>query len=399
MEKYKDFTAVDFLNDESFLRWLNIPTQEENDFWNGFQRKYPNKKAEIKEAIMVFKLFHSSEEKFAITEQYDLWRKIQFESKNSKKSIILKFIKYAAILVLVFFSGGVAYYLFKNTEQQYQFQLAETPQIIKKEAMIVLSDGSQISLEKQMSEISYSKNGNQLIVNNDTINQKSGTEKEMINKVIIPYGKKSMIVLSDGTRIWLNAGSQLIYPTAFTKKNRQVKLVGEAFFDVAKDPEKPFVVLTNEVSVQVLGTRFDISAYPEDKLIQTILEEGKVSLKYSGKGTLNQDYSIDMIPNQMVEVNLITGEAKNKWVDVSKYVSWKDGMLEFEKVDLIRALKQVERFYNVNIHLADPMIGTYKLSGKLDLKDEPEEVLNVLKLTMPIDWQRKSNGDFVIINK
>jgi transmembrane sensor len=178
-----------------------------------------------------------------------------------------------------------------------------------------------------------------------------------------------------------------------------VMLIGEAYFDVAKNPEKPFIVRASDIHVQVLGTRFDISAYPEDKMIQTVLEEGKVTLKYSGKGILNREYSVDMVPNQKIEFNKSTGESKSQMVDVSKYISWKEGMLEFEKADLIRALKQVERYYDVKIRLADPMIGLYKLSGKLDLKDEPEEVLNVIKLTVPIDWQKKSNGDFVIISK
>ena len=279
------------------------------------------------------------------------------------------------------------------------FDLAETAQTGSNEARIILSDGSEVSLEKQISEISYSKNGQQLIVNNDTINQHSGIQKEQINKVIIPYGKKSMIMLSDGTKVWLNAGSQLIYPSVFINKTRQVMLIGEAYFDVAKNPDKPFIVRASDIQVQVLGTRFDISAYPEDKMIQTVLEVGKVTLKYSVKGILNQEYSVDMVPNQKIEFDKSTGESKSQMVDVSKYISWKEGMLEFEKVDLIRAIKQVERYYDVKIRLADPMIGLYKLSGKLDLKDEPEEVLNVIKLTVPIDWQKKSNGDFVIIGK
>ncbi|MBW8326467.1 MAG: FecR domain-containing protein [Prolixibacteraceae bacterium] len=399
MEKYRDYTAVDFLNDESFLRWISEPTQKENDFWNNFLKTHPYKKADIKEATLVFKLFYSRENKLALNEQYDLWKKIQDEAKNSKRTIFLKLAKYAAILILVFFSGAVTYYLYQNGGQQYQYELAETPQTTKDEAMIVLSDGSQISLEKQMSQISYSQNGQQLIVNNDTITQKTPTEGGLINKIIIPYGKKSMIMLSDGTKVWLNAGSQLIYPSVFSEKTRQVMLVGEAFFDVAKNTEKPFVVRTTDISIHVLGTRFDISAYPEDKLIQTVLVEGKVNLTYSGKGILNREYSVEMKPNQMVVVNKSTGESRSQTVDVSKFVSWKDGMLEFEKVDLVRALKQVERYYNVRIQLADPMIGSFKLSGKLDLKEEPEEVLNVIKLTVPIDWQKKSNGDFIIINK
>ncbi|HZL10285.1 MAG TPA: FecR domain-containing protein [Prolixibacteraceae bacterium] len=399
METYRDYKAVDFLNDESFLHWLTDPTQKENDFWNEFLKNHPYKKAEIKEAKLVFTLLHSNEEKLGMNETYEIWNRIQKEAKTSKRAVFMNFMKYAAILVLVFFSGVVTYYFYQSTEETYQFQLAETPKMEKDEAMIILSDGSQVSLEKRMSQISYSKNGQRLIVNNDTINQKAESEKEMINKVIIPYGKKSMIMLSDGTRVWLNAGSQLIYPSVFADKVRQVMLVGEAFFDVVKNPEKPFVVRTIDVSVHVLGTRFDISAYPEDKLVQTVLEEGAVSLNCSGKGILNKSYVVKMIPNQMVLLNKSTGESKSQMVDVSKYVSWKDGMLEFDKVDLVRALKQVERYYNVKISLADPLIGSYKLSGKLDLKDNIEEVLNVIKLTVPIDWQKKSNGDFLIFNK
>jgi len=398
MEKYRDYSAVDFLDDESFLRWLSNPTQEENDFWNGFLKNHPYKKAEIKEATLVFNLFSSKENKLTLNEQYDLWKRIQNESRTSKQEVFQRFLKYAAILVFVFFSGATSYYFYQHSATQNHFQLAEAIPA-KGEAMIILSDGSKVPLDKQMSEISYSTNGEQLIVNNDTIQQNSGSQSESMNKVVISYGKKSMIVLSDGTKVWLNAGSQLVYPAVFSNKTRQVTLIGEAFFDVTKNPQSPFVVRASDVSVEVLGTRFDISAYPDDKIIQTVLEEGKVNLKYSEKGIFGRDYVVEMNPNQMVEFNKTSGEASSKLVDVSKYVSWKDGMLEFEKVDLGRALMQVERFYNVKIHLSDPEIGNFKLSGKLDLKDEPEDVLNVIKLTVPIDWQKKSNGDFIIINK
>jgi len=398
MEKYRDYSAIDFLDDESFLRWLSNPTQEENDYWNGFLKKHPSKKAEIKEATLVFNLFSSKENKLTLNEQYDLWKRIQNESQTPKQEVFQRFLKYAAILVLVFFSGATSYYFYQHSAKRNHFQLVEAIPA-KGEAMIILSDGSRVPLDKQMSEISYSKNGEQLIVNSDTIKQNSGSQSESINKVVISYGKKSMIVLSDGTKVWLNAGSQLIYPAVFSGKNRQVTLIGEAFFDVTTNPQNPFIVRASDVSVEVLGTRFDVSAYPDDKIVQTVLEEGKVNLKYLGKGILNREFVVEMQPNQMVEFDKTSGEASSKLVDVAKYTSWKDGMLEFEKVDLIRALKQVERFYDVNIFLSDQTIGFYKLSGKLDLKDEPEKVLNVIKLTVPIDWQRKSNGDFIITNK
>ncbi len=399
MDKYKDYSATDFLEDSDFLRWLTDPTQEDHDFWNAFLKKYPHKRDDIKEASLLFRIFHSRENKLTLTEQYDLWKNIKAEGKSSKSELVQQFLKYAAIFILVFFSGAVAYYFYQNAGTREQYVLTERNPAIEGEAMVVLADGSKVSLEKQMSEISYSNNGQQLVINNDTISQKSGVEKESINKVIVSYGKKSMIVLSDGTKVWLNAGSQLVYPAVFVKDIREVSLIGEAFFDVVKNPEKPFIVKASDVNVQVLGTRFDISAYPEDRTIQTVLEEGKINLKYSGNGLFKRDYVVEMVPNQLVEFDKESREASSTMVNVSKFISWKEGMLEFEKVNLTRAFKQVERFYNVKILMDDPAIGYFKLSGKLDLKDEPEDVLNVIKLTVPIDWQRKSNGDFIIVKK
>lgn len=399
MDKYKDYSATDFLEDSDFLRWLNEPTREDQDFWDEYIKSHPSQRAKIKEATLLYNLFHSREYKLALPEQYELWKAIQAGSQTSGKEVFLRIFKYAAILVLVFFSGAVSYYMYHNFVGQDQYQLAEINPAVNGEAMVILADGSKVSLDKQMSEISYSTNGRQLVVNNDTITQKAETMKESMNKVIVSYGKKSMVLLSDGTKVWLNAGSQLVYPAVFLKDTREVALTGEAFFDVVKNPQKPFVVKAADVSVQVLGTRFDISAYPEDKTIQAILEEGKINLKYSGSGIFKRDYVVEMVPNQMVEFDKVSREANSSTVNVSKYVSWKDGMLEFEKANLYKALKQVERFYNIKILLEDQSIGSYKLSGKLDLKDEPEEVLNVIKLTVPIDWQRKSNGDFIVIKK
>lgn len=397
MDKYNDFSVADFLDDPGFVRWVSNPQPEDELFWSDFVKHNPSRKDTIQEARLIFGLLHASENKLALPEQYELWNKIQQESRPSGKKILIQTLKYAAVLILAFFSGAVSYYFYQNSSSTQAPQFAETYSA-DGGARIILADGSKVSLKKDMSEISYSKNGEQLIVNNDTIRQKSEL-KEALNKVIVSYGKKSMIVLSDGTKVWLNAGSQLIYPAVFVNDTREVSLVGEAFFDVTKNPEKPFVVKASDVHVQVLGTRFDVSAYPEDKVIQTVLEEGKINLKYEGNGLFKRDHVVEMTPNQMVEFDRSSRETTSSVVNVGKYVSWKDGMLEFEKVDLNKVLKQIERFYNVNIVIDDQQIGAYKLSGKLDLKNDAEDVLNVIKLTLPVNWQRKDNGDFILTKK
>lgn len=397
MDKYNDFSVADFLDDPGFVKWVSDPQPEDELFWSDFVKHNPSRKDTIQEAKLIFGLLHASEKKLDLPEQYELWNKIQQESQPSGKKILIQTLKYAAVLILAFFSGAVSYYFYQNSSSTQAPQFAETYSA-DGGARIILADGSKVSLKKDMSEISYSKSGEQLIVNNDTIQQKSEL-KEALNKVIVSYGKKSMITLSDGTKVWLNAGSQLVYPAVFVNDIREVSLVGEAFFDVTKNPEKPFVVKASDVHVQVLGTRFDISAYPEDKTIQTVLEEGKINLKYEDNGLFKRDHIVEMIPNQMVEFDRSSHETTSSVVNVGKYVSWKDGMLEFEKVDLNKALKQIERFYNVNIGIDDQQIGAYKLSGKLDLKSEAEDVLNVIKLTLPVNWQRKDNGDYILTKK
>jgi ferric-dicitrate binding protein FerR (iron transport regulator) len=397
MDKYKDFSITDFLDDPDFLRWMTDPTPEDEVFWRDFLKVYPSKKSQIQEARLVFNLLQSRESKMTLSEQYELWNSIQQKSKFSGKQIVLQLFKYAAILVLVFFSGAVSYYYYQNSFSRRTPQFADLYPA-DGGAMVILADGSKVSLKKDMSEILYSENGDQLVVNSDTIKQKPEL-KEALNKVIVSYGKKSMIVLSDGTKVWLNAGSQLVYPAFFSNDTREVSLVGEAFFDVTKNPEKPFIVKASDVNIQVLGTRFDISAYPEDKIIQTVLEEGKINLKYEENGLFKRDHTLSMTPNQMVEFDRSSRETASSIVNVSKYVSWKEGMLEFEKVNLNKALKQIERFYNVNITLGSEQIGEFKLSGKLDLKNTAEDVLNVIKLTLPVNWHRKANGDYVLTNK
>ncbi len=398
MEKYSRYKAVDFLDDEYFIQWLIKPDNEQETFWNEFVEKYPSQKAEIDEARLIFGMLQPEQERLSLDETYGIWNRVLETTKRRTSKTWVRVLKYAAVLALIFASGALSFYIYQ-LNQQTHFDLSEVDQQATNEAKIILADGTEVSLEQKESLITYNESGNQLVVNNDTIDQIRQQGRETMNKVIIPYGKKSMITLSDGTKVWLNAGSQLIYPSAFLRKKREVVLIGEAYFDVAKNTAKPFVVRASDMRVKVLGTRFDVSAYPEDPIIETILEEGSVSLEVMGKGLLGQSEEIILKPNQKISLNKENGETWIREVDVSMYTSWKDGMLKSEKEDLARLIKKVERYYNINIKIKDPLVGLYKISGKLDLKNSPEQTLNIIKLTVPIDWNKKSNGDFVIIKK
>lgn len=398
MDKYKNYTVEDFLADDYFIQWLNDPEEEHEAFWTEIVTKYPRQRLNVEQAKFIVSMFQHEQEKLSLDETYDIWNDVVRSNKRSKVGRWGKWMRYAAIMVLVFVSGAVSFYVYETTREVH-YELSEVNDPNQGEAKIVLSDGTEISLEKNESEITYDSFGSQLVVNNDTITQSRNEGKELMNKVIIPYGKKSMIMLSDGTKVWLNAGSQLVYPSVFLRSKREVVLVGEAYFDVTKNQDKPFIVRTAELNVRVLGTKFDVSAYPEDDFVATTLEEGSVDLEIKGKGLLAEDKQIMLTPNQKISLNKATRETTVQVVDVSMYTSWKEGILKSESEDLIRLIKKIERYYNIEISLKDPLVAGYKISGKLDLENSAEEVLNIIKLTVPIDWTKKSNGDFIIMSK
>jgi ferric-dicitrate binding protein FerR (iron transport regulator) len=193
-----------------------------------------------------------------------------------------------------------------------------------------------------------------------------------MNQLIIPYGKTSEVILSDGTTVFLNAGSRLIYPESFTGKTREVFLSGEAFFDVKKDANRPFIVQLDVFRVKVFGTRFNVSAYPTDNIVETVLAEGRVSMFKNNARLL--DKPIELIPNQLASFDRTTKETSLKTVNTDNYILWTTGVLKFESADLQRIVQRLERYYNIRIEINDSDLGSLHISGKLELKNDPDEI-------------------------
>ncbi len=398
MHKFLDYKSIDFLNEDSFIKWIQKSDDEAVERWDYFVNNYPVKKRDIDEALEIYHSFKLNHESLSMEEIFVLWNKIKEPTPAKKGNVFITALKYAAIFIFIFGFGAVSYYVFEELSPD-EFVLANDSMFHSDDAQIILADGKSVPLDQKDSKISYSSSGNRLVVNNDTINQNTKDDLvEIMNKVIIPYGKKSMITLSDGTKVWLNAGSQLLYPSRFLRKKREVLLVGEAFFEVVKNPERPFIVRTKEINVEVLGTSFDVSAYPDDNTFETTLVEGSVSLQIKNNGFLSTNENIVLVPNQRILINNSKGESVVKGVDVSFYTSWKDGMFKFEKEDLCKVVRKLERYYNIKIGIKDLVrLGSVKISGKLDLKNTPSDVLNVIQLIIPTtEWGKEENGDYYI---
>jgi ferric-dicitrate binding protein FerR (iron transport regulator) len=214
-----------------------------------------------------------------------------------------------------------------------------------------------------------------------------------MNQLVIPYGNQSKVVLADGTVVWLNAGSRLVYPTSFKDQTREVCLFGEAFFEVAKN-KKLFIVKVLGIDIKALGTKFNVSAYPEDNVVQTVLKEGSVAIQRNSAGFFENDVVIQ--PNQMALFNKTSNETKIYEADADIYFLWTKGLISFDEIDFSRVIKQVERFYNISINFSDHQKEIMRISGKLDLKRDRKEVIEYLEKVSLSRFEQLNENQYII---
>lgn len=190
----------------------------------------------------------------------------------------------------------------------------------------------------------------------------------------VPYGKCQKILLADGSTVWLNAGSVLIYPKEFTANTRSVYLSGEANFDVAKNPNQPFIVKTNHLNVEALGTVFSVKSYPGSAFTIATLEEGSIQVDVDDK--LNT--SSVLKPNEQLSYSHNTGEISIDKVDAAKLSSWKEGYLLFRDAKFEDIVSTLERKYNVDINYDSQKFNTQSYYVRFNPNESLDEALKVL---------------------
>ena len=232
-----------------------------------------------------------------------------------------------------------------------------------------------------------------------TFNNRTKTypqEQVMMQTISSRQGMVTQFELADGTKVWLNSGSELQFPTIFNSEKREVILKGEAFFKVTKNEKQPFRVNTNELKVEVLGTSFNVVSFEDDTQSEVVLVTGKVALS-SEKGQIVKEYG-NIIPGQRAVYKKENQEVITREVDVAKYIAWRDGNLIFQDDSMEDVVKRLSRWFNVEITISDPEIKNYIYKATFR-NENLVQVLNLLKLSAPIDYRitdRKAmvNGDF-----
>jgi len=202
-------------------------------------------------------------------------------------------------------------------------------------------------------------------------------------EIIAPIGSRTVLQLSDGTKVYLNYGSRIKYPQKFTGKTRDVALIGEAYFEVAHNPKKSFVVKTKTLNVKALGTVFNVWAYTDTDNVQTTLVEGKVVLEQNKKGRIKRIGAL--VPGQHVVFNNDKGIVLSEKVNIEKYIAWKDGKLVFDNTSIGDVAKKLGRMFNVDIKVANDV---KYLTYTVVFVDEPLfQILDLMAIATPIKYK------------
>jgi ferric-dicitrate binding protein FerR (iron transport regulator) len=238
------------------------------------------------------------------------------------------------------------------------------------------------------------------------VRNQSTPEQFAMQQISNPPGVRSEIVLPDSSKVWLNAESSISYKIPFDFKSRDVKLVGEAFFEVKEDKHKPFQVESGNVNVTVLGTRFNCKAFPEDKEIEVVLAEGKVELNSVGSKT---GKGIILNPGERAIINKVTNRTYISAGNIDRYIGWHEGKLIFEECPLPEVARQLERWFGIEVEIADAEILSCHISTTFE-NESLYQILTLLELASPIkttlipatfekETQTKSREKVIITSK
>jgi transmembrane sensor len=322
--------------------------------------------------------------------------KLLLDKIKKDKSILNRFkikkvFKYAAIAILFI---SIGYYIHvDNKAEKIDVTTVKQNEIILQldngNIKVLSEDGTEKVVNKDGTVIGSQK-GNQLIYDN-----KPNIEKLVYNTLTVPYGKRFELKLSDGTHIYLNAGTSLKYPVKFLKgKKRQVFLNGEAFFDVTKDANHPFIVNMNNVGIKVFGTKFNASSYPESESINTVLVEGSVSI-FNNNKVYNEKTASILNPGYIASWNKFNKKVSIEKADIEMHTAWIDGRILFRHLPFKNIIKQLERHYDVTIMNNNKKLDEEFFTASFDI-ETIEQVLETFHKNYNLNYSKINNQ--IIIN-
>ncbi|MDR3061855.1 MAG: FecR family protein [Dysgonamonadaceae bacterium] len=387
----------ELLDDEYFIQWVFHPTPEMESYWRKKIEENPDKKENTLELKNLLSKIRIRESGLNDEDKKILWEKIASESIYRKRTVNFRqWLKYAAFVAGIMIILGGGYLVYDRTHGKSSVDYLS---ILSKEddnagktgnIRLILPNQEEIEIPEVNAELIHNKEGDiqvntEQVIPNCIDESGSGKENLQFNQLIVPYGHYSNLVLSDGTKIWVNSGSKLIYPQRFEDNRREVFIEGEAYLEVAKNEKIPFFVKTELWEIKVTGTSFNVCAYKGELSQSIVLATGSVNVK-----NLVSREKVQLKPNQMCLYEYGFDKVKVEEVEIYDHICWKYGFLRFKSERLDVVLNRLKRFYNISIECSNK-VKEIRVSGKLDMKEDINEVFKTITITAPVKYIWKRN--------
>lgn len=331
--------STENIPDELIFKVLNNETSEsENKIFQDWVNYSPQNQKIFLQIEQLWKKSKGVGDYYKINQEY-AWDIIHKKiTEKTRQGILQSILKIAAVVAIAYLLGGLTIYLIQPKAQQ---DISESKEICVK----------------------------------------------------TPLGSKTEIELSDGTKVWLNSGSEVRYPTIFSRTKRDIYLTGEAFFDVEKNKEAPFFVHTNDVDIKVLGTSFNVKSYPEEDIVETTLVEGLININKKGSSQVLQIKPKEKATFIKYQEKL---QGREQFVvtennDTDLYSSWKSGRLVFKREKFGDLTVKMERWYNVHITVENEKLYEERVTGVFE-NESIEQALRALKISVPFSYKISKNN-------
>lgn len=321
----------------------------------------------------------------------DAFLKVQKRRRHHLKRIRIFYGSAAAVVILVL-GIAVSLLLPVGTEQPTVIVANDFPAGESK-ATLTLASGMRRELGQPTTDSIVWQEGIRLDASGEEIKydrERIDSTVSGFNTLEVPRKGEFRLVLADGTKVWMNAESSLKYPVAFSGKERRVYLEGEAYFEVSKNKEMPFIVDMGKASIQVLGTSFNARAYKDETNISATLAEGRIQLNAGKK-------NVRLLPEEQGVFELSTGNLSRKKVDINLYTGWKDGRFIFQEQTLEEMMNTLARWYDINVFFENCAAREVTFTGNLKRYDSFNKIIELLEMTGMAHF--KVNGNSILISK
>ena len=297
----------------------------------------------------------------------------------------------AAIFAGVVITIGVE--IFKDKKVNFFAEKYTTESVDSTNVVLGLSNGKNIVINRDKF-LNISNNSLVASNHNGVLNCISGNVDENFNTISTPIGEDYKVFLSDGTEIWLNSQTTLAFPSQFDSKERRVRLIGEAFFKVAKNSKCPFIVETQNTFISVTGTSFDVKSYQGYSNEFTTLVEG--SVKIAPKSRPNDN--VDLLPNEQYSLNISSGKQLVREVDADIYTAWMNKMFVYKNVPLSVVMKDISRWYSIKYRFIDARAASKRISANIEKGRQIDNIMNIIDILDNINVEFV-NDEYIIESK